>query len=120
MNGTIALAAPAGEKNRPVRPSAAAHPAGTCRGRLPDAVRRLWRVDPWLTGAGLLCLVLAGPLLAAVWMDPRTIAGAPAWLKPAKFAVSIALYTLTFAGFLSFLPPGSRARRAAGRATALL
>ncbi|MGE3179721.1 MAG: ABA4-like family protein [Vicinamibacterales bacterium] len=103
-----------------MRPSAAAHPAGTRRGRLPDAVRWLWRVDPWLTGAGLLCLVMTGPLLAAMWMDPRAIAGAPAWLKPAKFAVSIGLYTLTFAWFLSFLPPGSRARRAAGRATALL
>jgi hypothetical protein len=37
---------------------------------------------------------LAAALVGLV-ADPRVITGAPAWLKPAKFAVSIAIYALT-------------------------
>ena len=47
------------------------------------------------------------------------IAGAPAWLKPAKFAVSIAIYTLTLAWIFTFLPDWPRMRRVIGWATAL-
>ena len=32
------------------------------------------------------------------------IGGAPAWLKPAKFAASIAIYTLTLAWVFTYLP----------------
>ena len=38
-----------------------------------------------------------------MFADPRTIAGAPAWLKPVKFGVSITLYTLTITWMLSFV-----------------
>jgi hypothetical protein len=37
----------------------------------------------------------AGPLavsLAGLLLDPRVITGAPAWLKPIKFAISISIY----------------------------
>ena len=43
-----------------------------------------------LATLGLLALFVVGLLL-----DPRTIGGAPAWLKPTKFAVSITVYTFT-------------------------
>jgi len=43
-----------------------------------------------LATLGLLALFLLGLVL-----DPRTIGGAPAWLKPTKFAVSIAVYSFT-------------------------
>ena len=43
-----------------------------------------------LATIGLLALFVLGLVL-----DPRTIGGAPAWLKPTKFAVSITLYTFT-------------------------
>ena len=48
---------------------------------------------------GLLLLMLLGLLL-----DERTISGAPAWLKPAKFAASTGVYTLTFAWMLRDVP----------------
>ena len=42
-------------------------------------------------------LAALGASLVGLWVDPRTITGAPAWLKPAKFAASIAIYSLTLA-----------------------
>ncbi|MFI7220669.1 hypothetical protein [Micromonospora maritima] len=46
--------------------------------------------------------------------DPRVLTGAPAWLKPLKFAISFVLYGLTLAWMLSLLPRHSRlAERAA-------
>ena len=35
--------------------------------------------------------------LVGLAVDPRAITGAPAWLKPAKFAISSAIYGLTLA-----------------------
>src|SRR6266540_1956588 len=50
----------------------------------------------------------------------RTITGAPAWLKPAKFAASTAIYALTLAWIFISLPSWSRTRRIVGRASALI
>jgi hypothetical protein len=44
-------------------------------------------------------LVAAGGLL----LDGRSITGAPAWLKPAKFSISIAVYGVTLAWLLSLV-----------------
>jgi hypothetical protein len=47
-----------------------------------------------------LAILMAAPLLLSVvgiFLDPRLITGAPAWVKPAKFAVSIAIYALSLA-----------------------
>jgi len=62
--------------------------------------------------------VLAGALVGLV-VDPRTITGAPAWLKPAKFAASIAIYTLTLAWIFTHIPEWIRTRRVVGRTTAI-
>jgi hypothetical protein len=79
---------------------------------------RLWRTDPLLTGAGLLMLAALLPSLAGLWLDPRVIGGAPAWLKPAKFAASTAVYMLTLAWVFSYLPEWPRVRRLVGSTTA--
>ena len=42
-------------------------------------------------------LVAAGAALVGMLVDPRIITGAPAWLKPFKFAISTAIYSLTLA-----------------------
>jgi hypothetical protein len=63
---------------------------------------------------GVLALALIG-----LAVDPRTITGAPAWLKPAKFAVSIAIYTFTLAWVFSLLTNWARTRRIVGWATAV-
>ena len=56
--------------------------------------------------AGLsLLAVVAG---IGVFADGRVLGGAPIWLKPAKFAVSLAVYGLTLTWMLSVLPRRSR------------
>ena len=80
--------------------------------------QRLWRTSPELmVTAAVMVPVLAGAMVGLA-IDPRVIAGAPAWLKPAKFAVSIAIYTVTLAWILTLLPEWPRMRRAIGWITA--
>lgn len=61
---------------------------------------------------------LAAVFAALIVLDPRVIEGAPAWLKPLKFAVSTAIYSLTLAWILGFLPEWPRLVRRAGTLTA--
>lgn len=61
--------------------------------------------------------VLAVLCVAAMLLDQRTLAGAPIWAKPFKFAVSGALYFATWSWLVSLLP---RFRRTAARLTNLL
>jgi hypothetical protein len=82
------------------------------------ALGRLWAGSPVLTAAGLLMTgVLAASLIGLV-VDPRVITGAPAWLKPTKFAVSTAIYMLTLAAIFTQLPDWPRTRRMVGWVTA--
>lgn len=88
--------------------------------RLRSGLGRLWAGSPVLTAAALL---MGGALVASIVglvADPRVITGAPAWLKPAKFAISTAIYMLTLAGIFTLLPDWPRTRRVAGWATALI
>jgi hypothetical protein len=78
----------------------------------------LWRASPPLVAAALLLLAVFGASLAGLWLDARVITGAPAWLKPAKFAGSTTVYALTLAWMLTCLPEWPRLRRFAGWATA--
>jgi hypothetical protein len=48
-------------------------------------------------------LVLAAVAILGLVVDPRVITGAPAWMKPLKFAVSIAIYGATLLWMLSFI-----------------
>jgi hypothetical protein len=57
-------------------------------------------------------VALLGATGAALFVDPREISGAPAWMKPAKFAASVAIYTLTLAWVFTFLRDWPRTRRA--------
>ena len=83
-------------------------------------LERLWRTDAPLTATGLGMAAVLVLTMVGLWLDPRTIGGAPAWLKPAKFAASLALYSLTFAWIFSWLPEWKRTRRLAGRVTAAI
>jgi hypothetical protein len=83
----------------------------TAAARLREADRPLAAV----TGLMLAALVASA---AGLIVDPRTIAGAPAWLKPAKFAASTAIYAATLAWVFSYLPEWRRTRRIAGWTTA--
>ena len=65
--------------------------------------RRLQTADRTLMLFGAVMLLTLAVTTAGVLLDPRVITGAPAWLKPAKFAVSIAVYSFTLAWLLSFV-----------------
>jgi hypothetical protein len=82
--------------------------------------RRMWQASPPLTGVGILMLVVAVPSAVGVIVDPRVITGAPAWLKPFKFAVSTAIYSLTLAWIFTLLPEWARLRRVVGWTTAIV
>jgi hypothetical protein len=53
-------------------------------------------------------------------VDDRLVTNAPAWLKPAKFAASVAIYTFTLAGIFTLLPAWVRTRRTVGWTTAIV
>jgi hypothetical protein len=59
-----------------------------------------------LVGAGLMAAAL-GLSLVGLLVDPRVIQGAPAWLKPAKFGISIVVYLLTMR-WIAGMVPGHR------------
>jgi hypothetical protein len=81
---------------------------------------RLWQASAPLTAVGLLMLVVAVASLVGMLVDPRIITGAPAWLKPFKFAISTAIYSLTLAWIYGWLPDWPRTRRVVGWTTAIV
>jgi hypothetical protein len=52
--------------------------------------------------------VTAAVALVGIFVDPRILTGVPIWIKPFKFAISLAIYGLTIAWMLSLLPRRSR------------
>ena len=95
------------------RPTAQEHGARSLFGRL-------WRSSAPLTAVGVLMIGAAVVSLVAMLVDPRVITGAPAWLKPFKFAVSTAIYSLTLAWVFNWLPDWPRVRRVVGWVTAIV
>jgi hypothetical protein len=79
----------------------------------------LWQTDPRLTAVGIAMLALLAATGVALLVDPREVMGAPAWMKPAKFAASIAIYTLTLAWVFTYLPEWKRTRRIVSWVTAV-
>jgi hypothetical protein len=58
--------------------------------------------------------------MVGLFIDPRIITGMPAWLKPAKFAASILIYTLTLAWIFRYLPDWPRLRSLTGWVTSVV
>jgi hypothetical protein len=82
-------------------------------------VRRLWHTSPELiVTAALMVVVLTGALIGLA-VDASVISGAPAWLKPAKFALSITIYTVTLAWIFTLIPEWTRTHRVVGWTTAI-
>ncbi len=81
---------------------------------------RLWRASPPLVAVGSLMLVVSVASLVGILVDPRIITGAPAWLKPFKFAISTAVYSLTLAWVFGWLSDWPRVRRVIGWTTAIV
>lgn len=87
------------------------------RGRRP--LRHAFAVHraPAIVGGAMLITFLA--TLVAILVDPGVITGAPAWLKPAKFAISISVYCFTFVWLLGFVENRPRLVRLAANVTAV-
>src|SRR5262245_28016392 len=83
-------------------------------------INRLWRVSPPLTAVGVLMIAAAVLSVVGLFVDPRIITGAPAWLKPLKFAISTAVYSLTLAWIFGYLSDWPRVRRIVGWTTAIV
>ncbi|MGZ9585894.1 hypothetical protein [Paenibacillus marinisediminis] len=60
-------------------------------------------LNAWLTMLGLLMVITLLATCIGLLVDQRVIAGAPGWIKPAKFAISFSVYSFTFVWLLSFL-----------------
>jgi len=88
--------------------------------RLRSGLSVLWEGSPVLTSAALLMTAALAGSIAGLFFDSRLITGAPAWLKPAKFAVSTAIYMFTLAWIFRQLPDWPRTRRIVGWVTAVI
>jgi hypothetical protein len=80
---------------------------------------RAWSYSPLLTLAGLANLALIPIFLVAAILDPQIISGAPAWIKPLKFAISITIFCATFLWLLTFVRGHSRLVKFAAGITGL-
>lgn len=69
------------------------------------------RPDPVLWAGALLFAAMTAPTLGAAMLDARLHLGAPIWIKPLKFQLSIAVYLGTLAWFAAMMPERVRAAR---------
>lgn len=74
-------------------------------------------IDRPLTIMAGAMLVLLLATIIGIFIDHRVITGAPAWLKPAKFAISVSIYCFTFVWLLGLVENHSRLKRLAARIT---
>ncbi len=74
-----------------------------------ELMREIYRRDRVLAGTGWLHLALLILFVVFAFFDGRTVTGVNPWLKPSKFAISIAVYTFTLAWFVPYLSHYRRA-----------
>jgi hypothetical protein len=68
-----------------------------------DVLVRAWASNRPLAFVGATMLLVLVVSLAGLLLDPRVITGAPAWLKPMKFAISISIYCFMLLWMLTFV-----------------
>ena len=78
---------------------------GRCRRQqtLPHLLHRTFAAKRPLTILGAAMLITLAAAIVGIFVDHRVITGAPAWLKPAKFAISVSVYCFSFVWLLSFV-----------------
>jgi hypothetical protein len=83
-------------------------------------MKTLWNGSRPLTIVGILMVLAFVFAVVGMLVDPRVITGAPAWLKPAKFGISTAIYALTLAWVFTYLPDWPRLKSVVGWITAVV
>ena len=86
--------------------------AAPLRRTVGDVIAEAWRNNRPLTTLLFGTLALLVATLVGLAIDPRIMTGAPAWLKPAKFAISVAIYSGTLIWMLRFLADHPGLKRA--------
>jgi hypothetical protein len=64
---------------------------------------RLFRLHPLLITTAALMAALTVVGLGGLLFDDRTLLGIPIWIKPMKFAISVAIYSITITWLISLL-----------------
>jgi len=77
-------------------------------------LRRAWNDCAPLTATSVLMLAALVAACAGLFLDPRIITGVPAWLKPAKFAISTAIFSGTIAWLYRYITIWPRFMRVVG------
>ena len=77
-------------------------------------IRKAWSNSPPLTFVSGLMLAAFVFSIAGLFLDSRIITGVPAWLKPAKFGISTAIFSGTMAWLFGFITVWPRLRRVLG------
>lgn len=85
---------------------------------LRDVLLRAWHLNRPLALVGLVMLAVLATTLVGLVVDSRVITGAPAWLKPMKFAISITIYCFTLLWLLTFVRGHARLVRLVSWGTA--
>jgi hypothetical protein len=80
-------------------------------------LRRAFATNRALTILGGAMLITFLATLVGIFVDHRVITGAPAWLKPAKFAISVCVYSFTLVWLLGFVENHPRLVRVVGNVT---
>src|ERR1700681_3072500 len=80
--------------------------------RMERELKQLWTDNPPLTATLVLMLAAFVASVAGILFDLRIVTGVPAWLKPAKFAISTAIYAGTIAWLFRYIRVWTRFTRA--------
>src|SRR3984893_18690382 len=91
--------------------STLAAPASSRFNRLGQCLRQLYRRSRVLAITGWIHLALLAGVLVIFPFDSRLVMGINFWIKPIKFAMSIAIYVWTVAWLLEYLRLPSAAKR---------
>lgn len=86
---------------------------------LRSALKKSFAINPLLTGFGFAMVITLVAALLGVIFDHRVITGVPAWVKPAKFAISSGIYSFTLLWLLSFIQGHKRLVSLIANATAV-
>ena len=78
------------------------HGSGAFR-RMSAFFEQCWQVNAPITMFGVATTLFTVAAVAGLFSDPRIIVGQPAWLKPVKFGVSIAMYSFSIIWLLGFV-----------------
>src|SRR3954469_14143354 len=88
-------------------------------GPLRSWIGRMWAFNKLLTLSAILYAVLIPIYIVAAILDPQLVTNAPAFVKPLKFVISVAVYVSTFVWLLTLVEGHKRWVQIAANVTAL-